>query len=73
MESAFPAVLESGRIRVLLVPVHPITQDSFRKYVDLLTQYSVVYLGDLTPPRNHGSTVGKRGMGGIREGDERSQ
>ncbi|KAJ3091168.1 Trafficking protein particle complex subunit 9 [Quaeritorhiza haematococci] len=44
------AFINIAKIRVLIVPVHPIRQDTFRQYVDLLSQFSVVYLGDLTPP-----------------------
>ncbi|TPX66055.1 hypothetical protein SpCBS45565_g04757 [Spizellomyces sp. 'palustris'] len=43
-------LLKFARMRILLVPVHPIRRDTFRKYVDSLSQFDVVSLMDLTPP-----------------------
>ncbi|KAG9285352.1 hypothetical protein G9A89_010827 [Geosiphon pyriformis] len=38
-----------GRIRILLVPVHPIKAHTFQKYVELVKKFGVVKLGDVTP------------------------
>ncbi|CAG8526638.1 6126_t:CDS:10 [Ambispora leptoticha] len=38
-----------GRIRVLLVPVHPIKASVFQKHVELVKKFGVVKLGDVTP------------------------
>ncbi|CAG8433855.1 6997_t:CDS:10 [Diversispora eburnea] len=38
-----------ARIRVLLVPVHPIKASTFHKKVELVKKFSVVKLGDVTP------------------------
>ncbi|KAI9101236.1 transport protein Trs120 or TRAPPC9 TRAPP II complex subunit-domain-containing protein [Phlyctochytrium arcticum] len=43
-------LLKSCRVRVLLVPIHPIRQDTFQSYVDVISQFSVVSMTDLTPP-----------------------
>ncbi|KAJ3403166.1 hypothetical protein HDV05_008038, partial [Chytridiales sp. JEL 0842] len=45
----FP-LLTPSRIRILLVPVAPITKDVFRQYVDLISQFSVVSIQDASPP-----------------------
>ncbi|CAG8540594.1 1844_t:CDS:10 [Paraglomus occultum] len=38
-----------GRIRILLVPVHPIKASTFQKHVELVKNFNVVKLGDVTP------------------------
>ncbi|KAJ3210402.1 hypothetical protein HDU67_005353 [Dinochytrium kinnereticum] len=48
-EQDFP-LIHPARIRVLLVPVHPIKRDTFRRYVDLISQFCVVSVADLSPP-----------------------
>ncbi|KAL5039848.1 hypothetical protein BDV3_003227 [Batrachochytrium dendrobatidis] len=46
-----PSVLLSlARIKILVVPVHPIRQDTFNTYLHLLSQFGSVSLKDLTPP-----------------------
>ncbi|KAJ3281136.1 hypothetical protein HK104_000185 [Borealophlyctis nickersoniae] len=42
-------LLAPARIRVLLVPVHPIRRETFRFYADVISQLNVVALQDLTP------------------------
>ncbi|KAI8907040.1 TRAPP II complex [Powellomyces hirtus] len=43
-------LLRPSHIRVLLVPIHPIRRDTFRKYVDIISEFSVVPVTDLTKP-----------------------
>ncbi|CAJ0747407.1 6384_t:CDS:2, partial [Entrophospora sp. SA101] len=38
-----------AKIRVLLVPVHPIKAQVFHKHVELVRKFNVVKLGDVTP------------------------
>ena len=38
-----------GRIRILLVPVHPIKASTFQKHIELVKNFNVVKLGDVTP------------------------
>ncbi len=38
-----------ARIRILLVPVHPIKAPTFHKHVQLVKNFNVVRLGDVTP------------------------
>ncbi|CAI2177789.1 1503_t:CDS:10 [Funneliformis geosporum] len=38
-----------ARIRILLVPVHPIKATTFHKHVQLVKNFNVVRLGDVTP------------------------
>ncbi|CAG8455040.1 13226_t:CDS:10 [Acaulospora morrowiae] len=38
-----------ARIRILLVPVHPIKATTFRQKVELVKKFTVVKLGDVTP------------------------
>ncbi|KAH6576807.1 hypothetical protein BASA62_001258 [Batrachochytrium salamandrivorans] len=46
-----PSVLLSlAQIKILVVPVHPIRQDTFQTYLHLLSQFTSVSLQDLTPP-----------------------
>lgn len=40
------------RIRVLLVPVFPIKQSVFHKYVQLIKSFHSIRLGDITPNLN---------------------
>jgi hypothetical protein len=44
------------RIRVLLVPVGPIKKSTFWKHVELVKQFAVVRLGDVTPDLKKDST-----------------
>lgn len=47
---SFFSLIDYARIRIILVPVHPIKKETFQYYVDLISKFSVVSLGDLTPP-----------------------
>ncbi|KAJ3160687.1 hypothetical protein HDU86_000446 [Geranomyces michiganensis] len=44
------ALLRPSHIRVLLVPIHPIRKETFRQYVDTISEFAVVSTGDLTKP-----------------------
>ncbi|KAI8592489.1 TRAPP II complex [Geranomyces variabilis] len=44
------ALLRPSHIRVLLVPIHPIRKDTFRQYVDTISEFAVVSTSDLTKP-----------------------
>ncbi|KAI8063251.1 TRAPP II complex [Gongronella butleri] len=47
----------SARVRVLLVPVSPIKKSTFWKHVELVKQFSVVRLGDVTPDLQKGASA----------------
>ncbi|KAI8854876.1 transport protein Trs120 or TRAPPC9 TRAPP II complex subunit-domain-containing protein [Chytridium lagenaria] len=41
------------------VPVHPLKRDTFRRYVDLISQFCVVSVADLSPPAGVSSSSSK--------------
>ncbi|KAJ3023435.1 hypothetical protein HKX48_003129 [Thoreauomyces humboldtii] len=43
-------LLRPSQVRVLLVPIHPIRQETFRKYVEIISEFAVVSTTDLTKP-----------------------
>ncbi|ORX53995.1 Trs120-domain-containing protein [Hesseltinella vesiculosa] len=47
----------SCRVRVLLVPVTPIKKSTFLRHVELVKQFSVVRLGDVTPDLQKGANA----------------
>lgn len=48
-------ITSSSRLRVLLIPVGPITQDTFSKHVELVKQFSELKLSDVTPDMKKGA------------------
>ncbi|KAI9313933.1 TRAPP II complex [Dichotomocladium elegans] len=48
-------ITSSCRVRVLLVPVTPIKSSTFWKHVELVKNFSVVRLGDVTPDLQNGA------------------
>ena len=49
-------ITSACRIRVLLVPVGPIKKSTFWKHVELVKQFAMVRLGDVTPDLKKDST-----------------
>ncbi|KAI8820488.1 TRAPP II complex [Fimicolochytrium jonesii] len=43
-------ILKPARVRVLLAPVGPFRKNTFQKYVDIISQFSVILTADLTKP-----------------------
>ncbi|CAO3600653.1 unnamed protein product [Absidia cylindrospora] len=50
-------ITSSCRVKVLLVPVAPIKKSTFWKHVELVKQFDVVRLGDVTPDLQHGASA----------------
>ncbi|KAI8098748.1 TRAPP II complex [Halteromyces radiatus] len=50
-------ITSSCRVRVLLVPVAPIKKSTFWKHVELVKQFSMVRLGDVTPDLQKGASA----------------
>jgi hypothetical protein len=48
-------ITSSCRVKVLLVPVAPIKKSTFWKHVELVKQFDVVRLGDVTPDLQNGA------------------
>ncbi|KAJ3311956.1 hypothetical protein HDU76_002999 [Blyttiomyces sp. JEL0837] len=61
MELEFP-LLGPSRAKILIVPVHPLKKDTFRRYVDLISQFCVVSVAEITPPELQ-MTVAAAGSG----------
>ncbi|KAI9140539.1 transport protein Trs120 or TRAPPC9 TRAPP II complex subunit-domain-containing protein [Paraphysoderma sedebokerense] len=61
MESNKPLsrLIETARIKILVVPVGRIRQSTFSKYVELLQKFNVISLGDVTPETSGNSKPNK--------------
>jgi Transport protein Trs120 or TRAPPC9, TRAPP II complex subunit len=43
-------LLSPTKIKVLLVPINPISQSTFVKYLSILRSFKSIHVGELTPP-----------------------
>ncbi|KAJ3384042.1 hypothetical protein HDU92_003791 [Lobulomyces angularis] len=46
-------LLDDARIRIIVIPIHPIRTETFKKYLDCITKFHQVYIGDLNPPHKN--------------------